>query len=183
VEISIKCQGAIDLDISELNPFQDDLKDLTNENAEKFKAELIHHGFSEPISVWRNQEKWFVLNGHQRLKTLSLMRAEGWKVPSVPCSIIEASSESEAKEKVLALASQYGEVTNHGLLSYIQNNQINLSYLENIRLPEINLDSFKQVSFIANNNSDKSQSETEVKESLYNNLEHECPKCGFQFNS
>lgn len=65
-KVEIKCKGSTELPLSKLNEFQGDLKELTPVNYEKFKAELLHLGFSEPISVWKNKEKYYILNGHQR---------------------------------------------------------------------------------------------------------------------
>jgi hypothetical protein len=145
-EIEIKCKGAIELDIDEVHPFQGDLKQLTKENYNKLRKQILELGFSEPMSVWKSPEdKWMILNAHQRHRVLTeLRRAEGYHIPKIPCSIVEASSEYEAKKKVLALTSQFGEITSQGLFEFASLNNIDLPTLEDFRFPEIDMDIFKK---------------------------------------
>ena len=141
--VEIKCQGSMELSIDELKPFQGELKELSHESYEKLKAEILRHGFSEPIGVWKHENEWKVLSGHQRLRSLLAMRDEGFKVPKVPVSMIYAKDVKDAKEKILALTSQYGEITDQGLYEFMNESNIDLSYLDNLRMPEIDFDKWK----------------------------------------
>lgn len=141
--VSIKCTGAKNLALEDLNILQGNLKDLSEENYKKLKREILNHGFSEPPSVWFNEGKWWLLNGTQRTRVLTGMKAEGYFVPPIPVSIIEADDITQAKEKVLALTSQYGEITDTGLYEFMNEAQIDLSYLDDLRFPEIDLDEWK----------------------------------------
>lgn len=142
--ISIKCTGAKNLALEDLNILQGNLKDLSEENYNKLKREILNHGFSEPPSVWFNEGKWWLLNGTQRTRVLTGMKAEGYFIPPIPVSIIEADDITQAKEKVLALTSQYGEITDTGLYEFMNESGIDLSYLDDLRFPEIDLDEWRE---------------------------------------
>jgi len=136
--VKICCAGSGSIPISELTPFQGDLKSLSDENYEKLKKEILELGFSEPISVWMKGGKALTLNGHQRARTLQRMADEGYKIPAIPISQVEASSEKQAKLKVLALTSQYGEMTAESLSLFLDEADINLDEaMESFRFPEV----------------------------------------------
>ena len=142
--IRIACQGAITLPYSELVPFQGGLKSLSEEDYSKLKTEISERGFSEPISVWQSDGKNFILNGHQRLRTVQQMAAEGWEVPELPVSLVFASSYKEAKHKLLSLASQYGKVEGEGLYEFIMDAELDPeTVFDSFRFPEITFDDFK----------------------------------------
>jgi hypothetical protein len=170
--VEIKCQGSMELSIDELKPFQGELKELSHESYEKLKGEILRHGFSEPIGVWKHENEWKVLSGHQRLRTLIAMRDEGFKIPKVPVSMIYAKDVKDAKEKILALTSQYGEITDQGLYEFMNESNIDLSYLDNLRMPEIDLDKWKDNFVEPENSQDKSQDTIHLQT---------CPSCGFDF--
>lgn len=138
--VEIKCKGSINLKIEDLNDFQGNLKDLSTESYEKLKKQMLELGFSEPISVWRNKDKWWILNGHQRLRTLKKMKADGIIIPEIPASEIQAKDIKEAKKKVLALTSQYGQMTNEGLYEFLNEANIQFEELDVFRFPEIDME-------------------------------------------
>lgn len=185
-EIQIKCKGSMYLDIEQLQPFQGNLKDLSKDNYDKLRKQIIELGFSEPICIWKDESgpipKYNILNGHQRIRVLTEMKkAEGYKIPKIPVVEVEASTEHEAKKKVLALTSQYGEITKEGLFEFASVNNIDLPTLEEFRFPEINIDNFKAEFFDMPIESDKDGAK-ELDESEFSEFEHTCPKCGFEFN-
>lgn len=153
--IQIKCTGAGLLSHKEMTPFQGDLKTLSTENYEKLKKEILELGFSEPISVWKNDGKFYLLNGHQRHRVLTQMSdKEGYYIPAVPVNFIEAIDEREAKKKILSLTSQFGEITDQGLYEFMHDSDISFPEInDSFRFPEIDLDKFKEEYF-----SDKSLS-------------------------
>jgi hypothetical protein len=148
MKVEIRCAGARSVALSDLEEFQGNLKDLSKENYEKLKSELLELGFSEPVSVWRYENRWLLLNGHQRVRTLRAMKAEGVDVPAeIPVSVVEASNIKEARKKVLSLTSQYGEITKDGLYEFMNDSDLNMGDLENFRFPEIDLDDFNDEFF------------------------------------
>jgi hypothetical protein len=69
-------------------------------------------------------------------------------VPQVPVNIIEAADLSEAKKKILSLASQFGTVTNQGLYEFMGQGGIDFEEMAALNaFPEIDLDTFKMEFF------------------------------------
>lgn len=142
-EVAIKCQGAATRTLKELEGFQGALKTLSDANAAKLTKEILELGFSEPISIWQQDGHCYILNGHQRVAVLKILRdLNGYRIPPLPVSIIKAKSFDEAKRKVLALTSQYGEMTEEGLIDFMAENDITLEEIEiSFRFPEIDMTS------------------------------------------
>lgn len=144
-KIKIACTGAATYDIAQLVPMQGGLKDLSEENYGKLKKEILELGFSEPISVWVDPEgQAKLLNGHQRTRTLMKMRDDGFIIPPIPVSLVEAESHQQAMKKILSLTSQYGEITRDGLYKFMTDAQLGITeVMESFRFPEIKFDEFK----------------------------------------
>ncbi len=149
--IRIACVGLRSVDLSELQPFQGDLKSLSPEAQAQLEGQIRVHGFSFPIAVWPlkigSRETLFILDGHQRLRVLIALREQGWTIPLIPITTTEADSYEEAKAKLLAAASQFGKVENQGLFEFLRDSKLDLSVLDSVRLPEISLPEFKHVFF------------------------------------
>lgn len=145
MRIEIKCQGADAVPYKDLIPFQGNLKDLSKENYQRLRKEIIELGFSEPVSIWMDKGKKYLLNGHQRCRTVKQMvEQEGFDCPPLPVSTVEAKDYREAKRKVLALTSQYGEITKQGLYEFMSEAEITMPEIEDsFRFPEIDFDIFK----------------------------------------
>lgn len=123
--------------------FQGNLKNLSKENYERLKAQILKSGFAEPFSAWRDQiGNLQLLNGHQRSRTLKTMREEGYKIPEqFPVNIIDAPDLKSAKELVLSLTSQFGEMTLEGLDEFTVD--IPDFNPDDFRFPELNLEQFR----------------------------------------
>ena len=46
------------------------------------------------------------------------MREKGWNIPMLPVDVIEAEDEQDAKKKLLAITSQYGEFDIDGYMEF-----------------------------------------------------------------
>jgi len=117
-KIVVKCKGHKTLPIDQLLEFQGGLKRLTQKNREKLIGSICERGFIAPIFVWDDKGDYRLLDGHQRLKTLLWMRENGWDIPMLPVDIIEADNEQDAKKKLLAITSQYGEFDIDGYMEF-----------------------------------------------------------------
>ena len=138
--VRIACKGSDSRELGELRNFQRGLKTLSKEAAKRLKREIRELGFSEPVSVWEHGGVSHILNGHQRVAVLKMLAEEGYEVPQVPVSVVEAANESEAKRKVLALTSQYGEITPEGLQGFLAEAEIDLQEaMESFRFPEVDM--------------------------------------------
>ena len=123
-KIIVKARGNQTLPIDRLLEFQGNLKRLTQKNREKLMASILEKGFIAPIFVWDDAGEYRLLDGHQRLKTLLWMREKGWDIPMLPVDIIEADDEQDAKKKLLAITSQYGEFTVEGYAEFINDIEV-----------------------------------------------------------
>lgn len=143
--IPIKCKGHTSVALDQLIPIQGNLKDLSVENYIKLRKEILELGFSEPVSVWENDGKFKLLNGTQRFRTLSKMvKEEGFECPEIPVSVVEAKDLREAKKKILALTSQFGEMTKDGLYEFMSESDLSFDEIEkSFRFPEIDFKDFE----------------------------------------
>jgi len=148
-KLKISCMGASTIAVEKCEYFQGNLKILSKENYAKLRKEMMELGFSEPISVWRKDDHHYLLNGTQRIRTLRQMIEAGEiETCEIPCNFVEAKSEAEARRKVLALTSQYGEMDSQGLYEFMTAAGITMEEIEeSFRFPEIELKSFRSEYF------------------------------------
>lgn len=112
--------------------FQGNLKKLSKKNLEKLKKRIMEDGFNVPFFVWDNAGEYKVLDGHQRLKALLSLREEGYDIPLLPVAFIEATDEEDARKKLLAISSQYGEFDAEELAGWLD--EIGGDVAETLRL-------------------------------------------------
>lgn len=117
-KVEIKCKGAGVLDIAQIVDFQGNLKRRGIEDIEKLKTSILKYGFSFPFFIWVNNGINYCFDGHGRLMALKELRKEGYSVPELPVVYVEAKDEDEAKQKLLRLNSQYGQMTLESVLDF-----------------------------------------------------------------
>jgi predicted nucleic acid-binding protein len=141
--LKIACEAAACLPHTALTEFQGELKSLSTEDYAKLRGQL-EHGYSFPIAIWRAPDGLnYILDGHQRLRTIRRMEADGWEIPDLPVSFTEAATYKEAKAKLLAAASQYGKVESQGLYEFMTEAELALQdIMAANRFPEIDFDDF-----------------------------------------
>jgi hypothetical protein len=138
--IEIACEGNSRVALDELQPFQGELKSLSEANAAKLRLEIIERGFSFPLFVWVHEGKNFVIDGHQRLRVLADLAAEGYTIPAIPVCKVEARNFKEAKHKLLTAASQYGLIDDMGLTDFIKDAGLNADdILGTLEFPGVDL--------------------------------------------
>lgn len=141
-----------------------------------------------------------------------MVAEEGWECPSIPVSYVEADSYEQAKKKLLGAASQYGKITSAGLYEFMSDAGIDVDYLEeSTRLPEFHLETFKNeyIHEVVYNDPEpekplKYKTETvfpelspgpnlpapkkeavgakEFTPEQFDSFDHQCPRCGFNFD-
>lgn len=147
-KVEIACEGVSTLDIKDMLPIQKDLKELTEENYQKLKKQIIDKGFSAPFFIWKNK----ILDGTQRHRVLTKMREEGWKVPKLPIVNVHAKNEKEARSKLLAFTSQFGKMTGEGLYEFMNESDIDFSELsKEFNFAEIDFKKFDENYFKESN--------------------------------
>lgn len=185
-KIVIACQGAALVELDELTELQGNLKILPETQYQKLKSSIVDLGFSFPVHAWRHGGKKYILDATQRTRTLKRMREEDkYVVPKLPVVWVSAKDKKEAVRKLLAAASQYGQVTPDGLHELASHFKIELEILKtDFSFPEINMPQFEaayytpveEVSFKAKTGS------KEIDEADFQSFHHQCPKCGFSFD-
>jgi DNA modification methylase len=165
-QIRIACKGAIELDYKELNELQGDLKDLSEEDYLKLETEILETGFAFTPHIWKDEKKkkWFLVDGHQRIRVVRVMvEQKGYSCPPIPCSIVEAKDLKEAKRRVLQGTSQYGKMTEDGLYEFSTSAELSLKQLtDSFRLPDIDMEHFGANFYKEQENSEEDDSVPEI---------------------
>ena len=160
--------------LGRLEPFQHGMKTLSEANYLKLRREIEETGFSFAVHVWENLGKMYVLDGHQRIECLRRMY-EGKTDPLVPVVKVAAKDFTEAKRKVLAAASNYGEFNLHGVAEMLKDAKMDpIQAAAHFRLPEIDVSVLMEKK--------EKQPGPGSKELGAPELAHKCPKCGFEFD-
>ena len=152
--IQINCEAALVLDVSKITPFQGKLKSLSKDRYEQLKGLILSEGYIGAIHVWANKGKHYCIDGHQRIYTLQKMRKEGYTVPELPVVKVLASSHKKAKKAVLAMISQHGEVDKQGLYEFMEDAELEVSELENIVIPDLDMEDFLEEYYLDPNEDD-----------------------------
>ena len=163
-----------------LVPYQRELKSLREDRYAQLAASMRRFGFVVPIFVWAapNGEK-LILDGHQRLRVL--MR-EGWRVDGgVPVVAIQADTEREAGEKLLVIASQYGEIDRQGLYEFGEHYQLELAEFDMAALPGVDWEGFVGEFYQSPGMEPGSEDEQGALDQIAPKIV-KCPHCGQEFD-
>lgn len=136
----------LQIDYRKLKLFQGDLKKVDKSEYKKLENSLKTKGNFDVIRVWLKDETYYILDGHTRVQFFKDKKVKFDNAYDVPCIVIHAENEQDAKEKLLLLNAQYGEMTKEGLAAFV-GNEIPTDWFENfIRFNHIdNFDWLKQV--------------------------------------
>lgn len=142
--IKITCDVDTRLAPTDLTPLQGELKVLSKENLEKLKKSIKKFGFAFPVFVWENPEdaKIYIIDGHQRLNALNDLKKEGYKIPQIPVSFIQASDLAEAKSKLLAAASHYGKFSKNGMKDFLDFDFSSEDLVSTFEIPDFSMADF-----------------------------------------
>lgn len=144
--VRVESRSVQNFPIKSLKDFQGNLKKLSPINYQKLRDRILELGFSEPVTIFQHDGKNYLLNGHQRVRTLRKMRREGYEVPSeIPCSIASIETPEEAKKVLLALTSQFGVILDTALEELARRANVSLEELStNYHFPEVDTDALIQ---------------------------------------
>jgi DNA modification methylase len=119
-EILIACDVKDHETLENLEEIQGKLKTITPERLSELKGEITETGFAYPMHVWRRPgHKAMILGGHQRLKALQALQADGWGIPPIPVVVVFADNYEMAMRRVLQDVGQYGDVQSQGLFEFM----------------------------------------------------------------
>lgn len=109
--------------LEEAHRFQHDLKILPDVQAGKLDESMATLGFITPLFLWFEHDA--ILDGTQRRDRLE---ANGWTVDGgIPVVEIEATDEKDAAQKLLVIASQYGQVEELGLVDFLDQYHVDVA--------------------------------------------------------
>lgn len=149
--IRISCETGSYLNYDDLVIIQGDLKSLSDKNYEKLKRQIIKEGFDAPFFIWKGtgdyKNKFCILDGTQRYRTLGKMRDDGYTLPKFPVAWILAKTYKEAKRKLLGFVSQYGKLEKQGMYEFLADSDITIKDLDDYHFPEVRMDKFKMEYF------------------------------------
>lgn len=151
--VRIACMGAITVPLEDLRPLQDGIKELDPQDYQEMRGLIIEHGYCLPIKAWCSDEgEYWIIGGHQTATVLRGMRDEGWVVPWLPISLVEARSIEEAREIVLIDASTYGREVPEKLQRFLNLSGIApgkfAKKFRMLRPPKIELPEFNRLYFM-----------------------------------
>lgn len=121
--IEIKCSTPDSIMLSQLVPFQGDLKKRSVKDIKALAASLMADGMLMPFVLWDNNNKCCILDGHGRLAALTDLALEYPDImeQAFPCIYITADTEEDAKKALLQITSQYGKINKEGITKFISN--------------------------------------------------------------
>jgi len=125
MDIRVECRAADILPLDAIEEFQGNLKKRGKKEIEQIITSIDKYGFSFPFFVWNGTGHNLCLDGHGRIQALCEMRKRGVSLPLFPVAYIDAKDESEAKQKLLRLNSQYGEMTVESVIEFMGELEIN----------------------------------------------------------
>ncbi len=162
------------VDIDSLHAFQGETKGLSLDNFEKLRRVLITDGFSFSCHAWSNEGKDWIIDGHQRLSVLRILRDEGYKIPKISCTFISAKNQREAKKLVLAAISQYGKLNRHGFEKFIGTDKFDFTDYD-----------FPDFTWTEEDTKEPAPTDSskELDTDSFDSFDNQCPKCGFEFNA
>lgn len=180
-QISIKTGGEFYLDIDELNFFQKKLKSITIEKFRDLKESLKKNGLPLGFHVWKNEKlnQWDIMDGHHRYLALKEIRSEGYFVPPVPCNKVLAKTKKEAASIVLISNSKYAKMSEESLADYMIDFELSLEDLEFQDFGDIDLNDF---SLDGEQVKETKNTGAEINLNSFDNFQHQCPKCGFEWD-
>lgn len=170
------------LRVQDLNEFQGDLKDLSEEGSDQLTGEIKETGFSFAPHAWLNpkDKKWMLVDGHQRIKVLRKLAKAGYQIPKIPTIPVIAKTYKEAKRRVLQGISQYGHVKPDGLHEFLTEADILIDdVIASFDIPEVNLKSFKTEFF---GKKEKAEQKEKERDENPSKIVHTCPECGHEFS-
>lgn len=183
-KISVKIDTGKTLPLDYLEPLQGNLKELSDESLKKLKKSIVKNGFIFPIFAWENQADGTIkiIDGHSRVKALVALKKDKYSIPQLPVVMIPADSIDEAKGKLALASSQYGKFTEDGVADFMDSLEFDEDLFSEIELPFFDFEEpGKKIDVTAHEREVKNTSK-EIDLNEFENFDHQCPKCGFEWN-
>lgn len=128
-DIKVTCRGADTLPLDAIEDFQKGLKKRSKKDIDLIIKSIEKYGFSFPFFVWNGSGHNYCLDGHGRIQALCEMRKRGVSLPLFPVAYIDAVDEAEAKQKLLRLNSQYGQMSIDSVMEFTEGLEVEFGEL------------------------------------------------------
>lgn len=118
--IKINCESNSTLKLTDMVPFQGNLKKRTAQDIKELTDSLVSEGLMMPFAIWKHDDKNYLLDGHGRKEALiklavdePSMLTEEW-----PVIYVNAETEDGARKALLQITSAYGKITKTGVKQF-----------------------------------------------------------------
>ncbi|MBP5594499.1 MAG: ParB N-terminal domain-containing protein [Pseudobutyrivibrio sp.] len=117
--MEIKCKTEESMLITDMTPFQGNLKKRTEQDINELKDSLMNEGLLMPFAIWKS-DKNYLLDGHGRRQAIMSLIDQDPSLLQVkwPVVIIEADDEDSARKALLQITSSYGKITKQGVKQF-----------------------------------------------------------------
>ena len=106
---------------------------------------LKNNDFKSPFIVWQDKKILWVLDGHQRLPVLKLLKGEGENVPDkLPANFIDCKNKKEAKKAVLIYNSHYSDIQQDVFADWVKDLNFD-DIVSEIDIPNIDFNRIEQL--------------------------------------
>ena len=118
--IEVKCTSPDTTRLNQLVPFQGELKKRTDGDIKQLAESISTDGLLMPFAVWQRDEKNYLLDGHGRMAALIHLALRDPDILSqdLPCIIIQAETEEDARKSLLQITSSYGRINPKGVIEF-----------------------------------------------------------------
>lgn len=118
--MEIKCSTKDSVKLTDVVPFQGNLKKRTESDIKELKESLLREGLLMPFAVWDHEGKKFLLDGHGRKEALVQLAVEDASLLTMdwPCIYVQADTEDDARKALLQITSSYGKITKTGVKQF-----------------------------------------------------------------
>ena len=118
--ITCKCETPEMATLTEMTPFQDELKKRNAKDIAALASTIKEDGLLTPFMLWEYEDKKFILDGHGRREALVQLALND---PSIieqkfPAVIIKADTREDAIKAVLQISSSYGRMNKAGAIKF-----------------------------------------------------------------
>ena len=114
--IKINCESDNTLKLTDMVPFQGNLKKRTDNDIKELIDSLVNEGLMMPFAIWKHDDKNYLLDGHGRKEAITKLAVDDANMLSAewPVIYVNADNEDDARKALLQITSAYGKVTKSG---------------------------------------------------------------------
>ena len=118
--ITCKCETPDMVTLTEMTPFQEELKKRGAKDIAALAATIKEDGLLTPFMLWEHEDKKFILDGHGRREALVQLALNDPAIieQKFPAVIIKAETREDAIKAVLQISSSYGRMNKAGAVKF-----------------------------------------------------------------